>query len=211
MNLESCILKLVDEISHLNPEVHLNERYLHHLFSRLIQPEFPVSLDVASQLHPEWATYIANKRCGGCYRIDNGKYRVASPPCHSGFIDFAIGNADRPDYAVEFKMSTRFNAQGLIFDYMKLLDSRNLIGRALSVSVYYGHSSHSDLCEAGVLSGCVKEAIWRLGRYVSRRNYRFIFLEIIDGKIVNQYECLNSPDFKIISTREGTHKTIEYD
>ena len=195
MSIEQHILWLMNQLRQVSSAVHLNERYLHHLFSYQIQKDYPVSLDGNSMLHPEWATYIKGRRTGGRYRKHGNVYLKSDKSGSSGFIDFAIGNSEKPDYAIEFKMSNVFNREGLIYDYMKLLDRRNPFHKAISVAVYYGHSSHSRLCETETLNGCLREAIGRLGERSCEREHQFYFLEIISGQIARLFECSNSLEF----------------
>ena len=78
---------------------------------------------------------------------------------------------------------------------MKLLDGRNHFGKALSLAVYYGHSAHSKMCEANVLTDCIKEAIDRLGIWYTNKLHSFIFIEVIDGAINKRFECNNTQEF----------------
>lgn len=195
MSVEQHILQLINQLQQVSSSIHLNERYLHHLFSYQIQQEYPVSLDNNSLLHPEWATYIKEERPGGQYQRNGNKYLISNSSGSSGFIDFAIGNVKKPDYAIEFKMSRAFNREGLIYDYMKLLDKRNHFHKALSVAVYYGHSSHFQLCETDTLKGCLEEAVSRLNGNFSEREHSFYYLEIINGHPAKILECSNSLEF----------------
>ena len=199
MEIERHILILIENLRHIDSTTHLNERYLHHLFSRQIQNDYPIELNCESQLHPEWATSIKDKRKGGIYKKVGNSYEIVESDGSPGFIDFAIGNAENPDCAIEFKMSTHFNKEGLIYDYMKLLDGRNHFDRALSVAVYYGHSSHSKLCEAKELNTCLRKAIDRLKGVESDRPFKLFFLEIIDGRVVKRLECSNNREFAEIN------------
>ena len=196
MGIENHILSLLGELKHIDSSAHLNERYLHHLFSRIIQQEYPVSLTGKSYLHPEWATYINrnNRRDGGRYRKKDGKY-IITEDGSSGFIDFVIGHDETLDYAIEFKMSTIFNHEGLVFDFMKLLDSRNKFEKAISFAVYYGHSSHSNQCEVRVLNECLEEAKSRLCEYFINRPHWFVFLEITIGGVASRYDCTDDMFF----------------
>ena len=195
MEIEQHILKLIENLRHVDNNAHLNERYLHHLFSRQIQNDYPIELNCESQLHPEWATSIKDKREGGLYKKIGNSYEIVETDGSSGFIDFAIGNAEKPECAIEFKMSTHFNKEGLIYDYMKLLDGRNHFDKAISIAVYYGHSSHSSMCEADVLNDCFNMAVSRLKGVFSGRPYRFFFVEIIDRKIEKRFECSSNRGF----------------
>lgn len=195
MSVEQHILQLINQLQQVSSSIHLNERYLHHLFSYQIQQEYPVSLDNDSLLHPEWATYIKGERPGGQYQKHGNRYLISNSSGSSGFIDFAIGNAKEPDYAIEFKMSRSFNREGLIYDYMKLLDRRNPFHKALSIAVYYGHSSHSRLCETGILNDCLGEVVRRLNGNFSEREHSFYFLEIINTEQARCLECSNCLEF----------------
>lgn len=199
MEIEQHILKLIENLRHVDNNAHLNERYLHHLFSRQIQNDYPIELNCESQLHPEWATSIKGKREGGLYKKIGNSYEIVETDGSSGFIDFAIGNAEKPECAIEFKMSTHFNKEGLIYDYMKLLDGRNHFDKAISIAVYYGHSSHSSMCEADVLNDCFNMAVSRLKGVFSGRPYRFFLVEVIDGKIAKRFECSSNRRFVEIS------------
>ncbi|MBP5397296.1 MAG: hypothetical protein J6Y32_01485 [Bacteroidales bacterium] len=198
MDIEQHILNLINEIGDIDSTTHLNERYLHHLFSHRIQQDYPLSLDYHSKLPPEWATNVYRNKNRGLYQRVNGHYQVAGPEGSSGFIDFAIGHADEPDVAIEFKMSTHFNKEGIIYDYMKLLDARNHIRKAISVVVYYGHSSHSKNCKTEELNKCMKEAKQRLGTYLEQKRAQwFIFMEIINGGVTTRFDCSDLQDFRI--------------
>ena len=200
MCVEQIILELIDELQLIDPRVHLNERYLHHKFSFKVQKCMPLTYDSNSRLHPEWATYIKgiDIRNGGLYYKEGNQYKADKLKGSSGFIDFAIGNADNPDYGIEFKMSTQLNKEGLIYDYMKLLDGRNNIEGGISLAVYYGHSSHSSQCEKSVLEECLLEAKARLGESFKARPHWFILLEVIDGAIANRFDCVNNMHFNKI-------------
>jgi hypothetical protein len=89
-----------------------NERYLHHYFSQQVQRFYPV--DFANpKLHPEWTT--------------RGSYNDKEN--NTGNFDFAVeyGNCDDKAnlIAVEFKLFEGWNGDGVVWDYVKLLDKRN--------------------------------------------------------------------------------------
>lgn len=205
-NVISVIRELIEEhIQSIDRNVHLNERYLHHYFSHIIQKEYPITFDTNSKLHPEWATCIEGIRNdGGRYKYqindkDKKEYTAPETGGSTGFIDFALGDYNNPDYGIEFKMSMQCNKEGLIFDYMKLLDRRNKIQKAISVAVYYGHASHSRFCEINELEKCLNEARKRLGNQIDNLRYHwFVVLEIIDNTIANRFES-EGDGFKIIN------------
>ena len=120
----------------------LNERYLHHFFSHRIQCAEPSPmplLDPATPLrfHPEWPTYKeATKIACGTYQMTCGMYLPVDAGRKGGFIDFALGPYLAPEVAVEFKLfNNGWDAEGVTFDYMKLLDGRNPFKAVVSVVV----------------------------------------------------------------------------
>ena len=141
MNVEKKIEQLISDLRTIKDpnSIHWNERYLHHKFSYLVQKEsgFEINVtDAPSKFHPEWATSIKDKRDGGFYaRNDNGyeprdkrkDSKDDSKGGNPGFIDFAIGDFDKPEYAVEFKMAKNMDAKGFAFDYMKRRQKRSAV------------------------------------------------------------------------------------
>jgi len=92
------VLKVILEIAQSTKYrgLMLNERYLHHCFSHLLQEKYNLlnltGDNAAIILHPEWPTY--KKQTGlvyGRYRKKNGKYKPNANGT-AGFIDFAIGD-----------------------------------------------------------------------------------------------------------------------
>lgn len=137
---ESQVFKILNEIADMNIEKHChNERYLHHYFTEKIQKDYPIiynDLDL-SKLHPEWATLIKNYRNGGKYKKIENEYKIDNDNGTSGFIDFVLGDYDKPEIGIEFKFCKSWNFQSLVFDYIKLLDSANSIQKAISFSIIY--------------------------------------------------------------------------
>jgi hypothetical protein len=108
----------------------INERYLHHFFSRQIQLVNPNPMNLCGpipdlKLHPEWPTY---KQSTG---LDYGQYRKIGLQYQpvtagwAGFLDFTLGEYDKPEIAVEFKLLYGRKGEPLTFDFIKLLDNRN--------------------------------------------------------------------------------------
>ena len=191
-DIDSLLDELINEIKNIDSNNHLNERYLHHIFSHKLQSfsdKYIVSLSSVDGLHPEWSTFITGikERKGGKYKKDGKEYKAAnSNEGSSGYIDFAIGNANKPDYAIEFKMSNNLDKEGVIFDYMKLMDSKNPFEKSFSVVIYYGRNRHSKNCEIDTLVDCYNKAKNRLNdksRFAEGRLYRFVLIEVIDGNI----------------------------
>lgn len=170
----------------------LNERYLHHFFSHRIQstqPQRADLLDPATPLwfHPEWPTY---KEATG---IDRGKYRNVG--CRylpvdtgkkGGFIDFAFGPYLAPEVAVEFKLLFGWQAEPVVFDYMKLLDGRNPFKAVVQVAVLMRPNGLAAAGRKddihGAINSAYREAVRRLGdgpcRPVAERLQRFVVTEV---------------------------------
>lgn len=151
-----------------------NERYLHHYFTEKIQKTYQVVYDnlLLSQLHPEWATKGMYKKKDGEkeYQIDeNGT---------SGHIDFALGNHVNPDLGIEFKHNKSWIFQSIVFDFMKLMDSKNKIESAISFSIIYREKELSDKLE-NELNKTIDELINRLGsRLDKNRPFLFWIIEV---------------------------------
>jgi len=201
---------------------HYNERYLHHLFSKLVQDRYPVRLDYASSeenrnsfsLHPEWATSISEEdskreedpnREGGLYRFvkskEDGNHYEKVNRGFPGFIDFAIGNFKNPSCAIEFKMSEKFDKNAIAYDYMKLLDADNHLKSAVSLVVYYGHRRPSKYFKIpkgkslpDALNNLSVDAVKDLGKFETDpdRPYAFYIVEVLNGKINNCFYCDNN-------------------
>lgn len=119
----------------------LNERYLHHYFSHLMQKKYN-SLNLTGNnkvitLHPEWPTYKEQtslnfgryKKVNGIYQTDeNGK---------AGFIDFAIGDYNKPDIGIEFTLKYGWSNEEIVYDFLKLLDKKNPFKVSISYNVIF--------------------------------------------------------------------------
>lgn len=194
--INKFIVKVVDELESINSKVHLNERYFHHLFSQMISEEYPVSLDGKTLLHPEWATSIKKFRDdGGKYKKVNKEYKALTSKGYPGFIDFAIGEYEEPDYAIEFKYCKNVKDEALIFDYMKLLDYRNKQKQSISIAIQFNGSNDDILT---ILNDSLKKAKDRLDE--SNMNYsdtsklyKFIYVCVGGGK-KKFYECTSFKD-----------------
>jgi hypothetical protein len=139
---------------HMHYREFLNERYLHHFFSHQLQSIKPCPMPLLDpttplRFHPEWPTYkkatgidcgkyretdgrylpvdTGNKTDGGYWPVDSGK--------EGGFVDFALGPYLTPEVGVEFKLLGGWQAKGVVFDYVKLLDRRNPFKAVVSVVV----------------------------------------------------------------------------
>ena len=117
----------------------LNERYLHHCFSHLLQEKYNLLNltrdNAAIILHPEWPTY--KKQIGlayGRYRKKNGKYKPNADGT-AGFIDFAIGDYNKPDIAIEFSLKYGWSNEEIVYDFLKLLDKKNPFNASISFNI----------------------------------------------------------------------------
>ena len=133
------ILKIAQSIKHRG--LMLNERYLHHLFSHLLQEKHNwlnlTGDSLAIVLHPEWPTY--KKQMGlvySRYRRDNGKYHP-DPNGTAGFIDFAVGDYYRPDIGIEFSLKYGWSNEEIVYDFLKLLDKKNPFNASISFNIIF--------------------------------------------------------------------------
>jgi len=188
----------------------LNERYLHHSFSKLIHCVHPTALDLFAEasllrLHPEWPTY---KEATG---IDFGKYREVDKQYvavdtgkKGGFIDFALGPYLAPPVAVEFKLLFGWQGEAVAFDYMKLLDGRNPFRAVVQVTVLMRPNG---LVAAGrkeaircAMNTAYMEAVTRLERNdctrpVATRRHRFIITELGPLERRHWLHCIEGGEF----------------
>lgn len=207
MNIEKIIEQLIMDLRTIKKpnSIHWNERYLHHKFSHLVQKESDYEIDITdakSLFHPEWATSIKGIRDeGGFYtRSENGyeprPSRKASQDDSKGgspgFIDFAIGDFNNPDYAVEFKMAKNMDAKGFVFDYMKLLDNRNKFKKEVfSLSVVLGRKTELKVKD---LNDNLEAAKAKLGKFLSKQDDRkvlFYVIQIKEGERPIEWKCEN--------------------
>lgn len=114
----------------------LNERYVHHVFSHALQQaQSPDDVNLLNYLgpaenivlHPEWPTYKESTGLltGGRYGRVGRRYVTIEDGRKGGFIDFALGDYSTPEIGVEFMLKPSWSNEETVFDFMKLLDSRN--------------------------------------------------------------------------------------
>jgi len=119
----------------------LNERYLHHFFSHQLQDKYGL-LDLtrdsgAITLHPEWPTYKTQTGLlYGRYKKENGEYRP-NLNGKAGFIDFAIGDYEKPDIGIEFQLKYGWAHEEIVYDFLKLLDGKNPFTTSISFNVIF--------------------------------------------------------------------------
>jgi len=133
----TVILEVAQSIKHGGSM--FNERYLHHFFSHLLQEKYNI-LDLtgdnrAITLHPEWPTY--KEESGITFRrykkTDEGIYKPNANGT-AGFIDFAIGDYNKPDIGIELLLEDSWSNEAIVFDFVKLLDKK--IPFNVSISFY---------------------------------------------------------------------------
>ncbi|MGA2853974.1 MAG: hypothetical protein ABSE90_07585, partial [Verrucomicrobiota bacterium] len=100
------------------------------IFSHVVQDAgtscVPCSADSQrDQLHPEWPTW--KNGIGLLYRKYKKvgkKYRPVprDSPGRAGFIDFAIGEYEKPVIGIEFSLKYGWSDEEIVFDLVKLLD-----------------------------------------------------------------------------------------
>ena len=119
----------------------LNEHYLHHYFTYLLQQKFPLmdlsNPDSSLQLHPEWPTY---KKIGGItYRKykkhDTKNIYLPDPTGGPGFIDFTIGDYHKPDIGIEFSLKHEWVNEEIVYDFMKMMDGKLPFIMGISLNV----------------------------------------------------------------------------
>ena len=172
----------------------LNERYLHHYFTKTIQKEFPIIFDDLhkSKLHPEWATSNQYRLKGGKYKENDNKYEINDNGT-SGFIDFALGDYYNPQIGIEFKCNKSWNFQSIVFDYMKLMDKNNLLQQAISFSIIYRDKRLSNELKLNNINETIIELKKRLNtRLATNRQFLFWVVEIaIESKSKRSWYCTN--------------------
>jgi len=119
----------------------LNERYLHHFFSHLMQEKYNLlnltGSNTALTLHPEWPTYKEQTDilCGR-YKRENKLY-MPNQTGTAGFIDFAIGAYESPDIGIEFSLKFGWANEEVLYDFLKLLDKKNPFKGAISFNIIF--------------------------------------------------------------------------
>jgi hypothetical protein len=166
----------------------LNERYFHHYFSHKLQNTFPIEFSGVSQsIHPEWPTYKQSTELDfGKYRLnkDTKKYELNENGT-AGFIDFCLGDYEKPEIAIEFIQKYGWSSEDVIFDYMKLLDNKNPYTKVFSIVIICRENDVTKgLCFLNLSSKidqCFNQAKERLDnkeRFSNDRYYHFTIIEI---------------------------------
>ncbi|RZV38331.1 MAG: hypothetical protein EVJ48_07205 [Candidatus Acidulodesulfobacterium acidiphilum] len=186
IGIELKVLNLICEIAEEieNNHAEFNERYLHHFFSNKLQNIIsPINLygNISETiLHPEWPTY---KETSG---ITCSKYKNSNVGKNGmgGHIDFAIGEYKKPHIGIEFKLSNNWNNDGMVFDFLKLMDKKNPFKTSLSLAIILREKK---LSKNGYLhdlvnhyNSSISEAKKRLGTNLcgAERKLYFIITEV---------------------------------
>jgi hypothetical protein len=163
-----------------------NERYLHHYYSKEIQEFFGINFSNLenSMLHSEWPT--SKKSTNISYskyrKNDEKKYIIDTDDGSSGFIDFAIGNYIKPEFAIEFTSKYGFSSEDIIFDFLKLLDLKNPFEYVISFNLIYRENdlpqgnNENNVIEA--LKKTLIEIKNRSLKFEVNRQYLFWIIEI---------------------------------
>lgn len=166
----------------------LNERYLHHSFSHVLQKKYNLlnltGDNRAITLHPEWPTYKKQTSINfGRYRREKGIYKPDANGT-AGFIDFAIGDYNKPDIGIEFSLKYGWSNEEIVYDFLKLLDIKNPFKLSISFNII---SRERELVKGGYLrdlekhmNDAYREAVIRLNNdiCVDSRELYLIVTEI---------------------------------
>jgi len=119
----------------------MNERYLHHSFSHILQESYnklDLFRDTAEiKIHPEWPTSKKSTKINYAkYKKINKKY-YPDDTGTAGFIDFTIGDYSKPEVAIELTFKEHWSKEELAYDFLKLLDSSNPFSCVFSFNILY--------------------------------------------------------------------------
>lgn len=175
----------------------LNERYLHHYFSHQIQEKYSI-MNLLEQktilkLHPEWPTYKETTQISyGRYKKKEKCYQP-DPNGTAGFIDFAIGDYNKPTIGIEFSLKYSWANEEIVYDFLKMLDSKNPFFASISWNIIFrknGLARRGDLSNLEThMDDAYKEAIDRLGKNVCEFSTRKIYFMIIEIDQNNRRRC----------------------
>jgi hypothetical protein len=166
----------------------LNERYLHHFFSHSLQQDenlLHLLGDAGGiRLHPEWPTYkeSVGRFDGGRYRKIGLHYYPVEDGRKGGFIDFTIGAYDAPEIAIEFSLKPTWSQEELIFDFVKLLDRRNISFKAVvSFNIILRRQVLPDVDYTQYVNTAYQEALRRLGHnHLLCNDHRVVYFRITE-------------------------------
>lgn len=183
--LDEILRELLQELKG-QENIDVNERYIHHYFScRLQHTRYPIKFNEPCELHPEWATARLGTLRNAKYSKKNKAYKIDDSGS-SGFIDLAIGSVEKPFVGIEFKTSKSYYPEGVIYDYMKLLDKNVNIDSAVAIDIYYGRKSKLTSEE---LNDNIQEAQSRLGERYEKARDRYLWVIQICGRELTVFKC----------------------
>jgi hypothetical protein len=147
------------------------------------------------ELHPEWPTY--KKQTGlifGKYSKENGKYQPDSKG-KAGFIDFAIGDYEKPEIGIEFSLKYGWSNEEMVYDFLKLLDGKNPFKAAISLNIilrkdHLARGARLTDLESH-MNSALHEAMYRLKKGVctEKRKLQFIITEIAKHNTRRHWVC----------------------
>jgi len=188
----------------------MNERYLHHHLSFKLQ-QIIGGLDLFKdastiKIHPEWPTCKKSTNLSyGKYRKIGGEYLPVADGS-AGFIDFALGNYNKPEIGIELTFKVHgFSREELVYDFVKLLDSRNPFTYAYSLNIIY-HDKQAEKGRLGnfedTISNLMIETKLRLGDLLKEGRYHFFIITEVDTDNKRQHWLKNHSmsNFKKIIT-----------
>lgn len=187
MDVKEVLKIILDIANSIKYSPTLNERYLHHYFSHIIQVKYR-SLNLEGSmldihLHPEWPTFKKTAAISyGRYKNKEGHYRLDDEGT-AGFIDFAVGEYRGPEIGIEFSLKYGWSHEEIVYDFIKLLDKKNPFKTAISFNIIFRKNGLvrgkylDDLEER--MNEALREARDRLsGRWDESREAYLIIVEI---------------------------------
>jgi hypothetical protein len=203
VSAKKVVIDLVKDISenlHFHGKM-LNERYLHHYFSHRLQTELS-SIDICEDcdilIHPEWPTWKKSTgiHCGR-YRKFNRLYLLDENGT-AGFIDFAIGDYHKPEIGIEFSVKNSWSNESVVYDFVKLLDSRNLFEFGVSMNLILRDHNISSKKRFVQLDNRIQETFKtvkdRLGTQYDKRRDRFFIISEISRTDRRHWICQNQEE-----------------
>ena len=104
-----------------------------------------------------------------------------------------LGDYHNPKYGIEFKCTKSWNFQSIVFDYMKLMDSNNLLQKSMSFLIIYRENKFSNRLNIDKINETINELINRLNeRLEIKRPFLFWIIEIsVKTKGITSWYCNN--------------------
>ena len=179
----SIILKIAENIKYKDSM--FNERYLHHMFTSLLQKKQDLlnltSLTLKDTiLHPEWPTYKEQSDItSGRYKKEKNKY-IPHKSGTAGFIDFALGDYIDPKIGIEFTLKYSWSKDEITYDFVKLLDKNNPFQISISYNIIFRKNQLAKnkrlLNLENAMNDAYSEAIKRLENNICHKNRNIFFI-----------------------------------